>query len=126
MITDPNGLVVINPGEGEKTDLGGLGVDFKIWGDATRGVVLVLPRAAVQHGRAPAAVQVVERGGEVEDVDAVVPGVEHRQQPAVLAAGLGHPAQAELAERPRQGDGRRAAGGGRRRGVAHSGADTGP
>jgi mannose-6-phosphate isomerase-like protein (cupin superfamily) len=37
MITDPNGLLVINPGEGEKIDLGGLGVDFKVWGEATRG-----------------------------------------------------------------------------------------
>jgi mannose-6-phosphate isomerase-like protein (cupin superfamily) len=37
MITDRNGLLIINPGEGEKTDLGGLGVDFKVWGDTTGG-----------------------------------------------------------------------------------------
>lgn len=42
MITDPNGLLVINPGEGEKTDLGGLGVDFKVWGDATRGSLSIV------------------------------------------------------------------------------------
>ncbi|MFE9727391.1 cupin domain-containing protein [Streptomyces sp. NPDC005794] len=48
MITDPNGLLVINPGEGEKTDLGGLGVDFKVWGDATRGSL-----AIVEHPMEP-------------------------------------------------------------------------
>jgi quercetin dioxygenase-like cupin family protein len=42
MITDPNGLLVIEPGEGEKTDLGGLGVDFKVWGDATGGSLSIV------------------------------------------------------------------------------------
>ncbi|MEU0389007.1 cupin domain-containing protein [Streptomyces chartreusis] len=42
MITDPNGLLVINPGEGEKADFGGLGVDFKVWGDATRGSLSIV------------------------------------------------------------------------------------
>ncbi|MDQ0791771.1 cupin domain-containing protein [Streptomyces sp. B1I3] len=48
MITDPNGLLVINPGEGENTDLGGLGVDFKVSGDATRESL-----AIVEHPMEP-------------------------------------------------------------------------
>lgn len=29
------GVLVVGPGEGKKVDLGGLGVDFKTWGEAT-------------------------------------------------------------------------------------------
>ncbi len=36
------GLLVVAPREGAKVDLGGLGVDFKIWGEATRGGISVV------------------------------------------------------------------------------------
>lgn len=32
-----NQLVVVNPDDGLKVDIGGLGVDFKVWGEATAG-----------------------------------------------------------------------------------------
>ncbi len=30
-------LLIVKPGEGTSVDLGGLGVDFKVWGESTRG-----------------------------------------------------------------------------------------
>jgi mannose-6-phosphate isomerase-like protein (cupin superfamily) len=36
------GLVLIGPGEGEKVDLGGLGVDFKVGGSATSGALAIV------------------------------------------------------------------------------------
>lgn len=42
------GLLIVGPGEGKRADLGGLGVDFKIWGEAT-GQAL----AIVEHPMEP-------------------------------------------------------------------------
>jgi quercetin dioxygenase-like cupin family protein len=37
-----SGLLVVGPGEGPRVDLGGLGVDFKLWGEATGGALSVV------------------------------------------------------------------------------------
>lgn len=35
-------LLIVGPGEGKKIDLGGLGVDFKIWGESTGGRLTIV------------------------------------------------------------------------------------
>ncbi len=35
-------LLAVRPGEGERIDLGGLGVDFKVWGKQTGGAIAVV------------------------------------------------------------------------------------
>lgn len=35
-------LVVVRPGQGSKVDLGGLGVDFKVWGEDTAGSLSIV------------------------------------------------------------------------------------
>lgn len=36
------GLLTVGPGEGSRVDLGGLGVDFKIWGEMTGGALSIV------------------------------------------------------------------------------------
>src|SRR6185312_11482034 len=67
-----------------------------------RGVVLVVPPDALEHGRAGRGVQVGGGGVQHEDVHAVVAVVEQREHPPVL-----DPAQRQLAEATGQDDGRR-------------------
>jgi quercetin dioxygenase-like cupin family protein len=43
-----SGLMIVEPGAGPLVDLGGMGVHFKIWGEATAGGLSV-----VEHPMAP-------------------------------------------------------------------------
>lgn len=38
----PQKLLIVGPSEGKKIDIGGLGVDFKVWGDATNGQLSIV------------------------------------------------------------------------------------
>jgi quercetin dioxygenase-like cupin family protein len=42
MTSDPPPLTVVQPGEGRAGDLGAIGVQFKLWGDDTRGAFSVV------------------------------------------------------------------------------------
>lgn len=42
MNTDPMGALVVGPGDGPRVELGGLEVDFKIWGEATGGLLSIV------------------------------------------------------------------------------------
>ena len=73
-------------------------------GHPARGVVLVVPAHAPQHGGAGRDVQVGDGGVQHEHVHAVVAVVEQREHPPVL-----DPSQRQLAEAAGQHDRRRAA-----------------
>lgn len=40
--TSPPPLTIVHPGEGQSGDLGSIGVEFKLWGEATGGVLSVV------------------------------------------------------------------------------------
>ncbi|MDP9236292.1 MAG: cupin domain-containing protein [Chloroflexota bacterium] len=41
-MSDSDPQYIIKPGEGKKVDIGGLGVDFKVWGKATKDVISIV------------------------------------------------------------------------------------
>lgn len=81
----PPGLLLVSPGEGARADLGGLGVDFKIWSEATGGAL-----AIVEHPMEPRRLvppHVHEREDELSYVLAGTFGVRVGDQEAVAGPG---------------------------------------
>ncbi len=54
------GLIVARPGEGESVDLGGLGVNFKVWGHQTSGRLAVVEHPIASRRLVPPHIHTME------------------------------------------------------------------